>query len=283
MIRDNVQVYKLARLAGRGLLYLVLALGSATMILPFLWMLSTSLKTPPEALRFPPTWIPQIFDFSNYVDAWRAVPFPLYFMNTIFVAMAVMVLVLITSSLAAYAFARMNFPGRETIFLLFLSMMMVPMPVYLVPAYVILSKLGWVDTYYALIVPWAAHVFSIFWLRQHFRTIPNDLYDAATIDGCGRFGFLWRVMIPLSKSVLVAVGLFSVIGSWNSFMWPLVVTNSVSKRIIQVGLAYFSTEQGTQYTLMMAAATFCIAPLLIVFFVAQKQIISSFARSGLKE
>ena len=283
MIRNNVLAYKLARFTGRGTLYLVLTLGSVTMILPFLWMVSTSLKTPPEALRFPPTWLPQVFDFSNYVDAWRAVPFPLYFFNTVFVAFTVMIVVLMTSSLAAYAFARMKFPGRETIFLLFLSMMMVPMPVYLVPSYVILSKLGWVDTYYALIVPWAAHVFSIFWLRQHFRTVPNDLYDAATIDGCSRFGFLWRVMIPLSKSVLVAVGLFSIIGSWNSFMWPLVVTNSVSKRIIQVGLAYFSTEQGTQYTLMMAAAAFCIAPLLIVFFIAQKQIISSFARSGLKE
>ena len=283
MIRENVLAFKLSRLAGRGTLYLMLTVGSVTMILPFLWMISTSLKTPPEALRFPPTWFPQIFDFSNYVDAWRAVPFPLYFLNTVFVAFTVMIVVLMTSSLAAYAFARMNFPGRETIFLLFLSMMMVPMPVYLVPSYVILSRLGWVDTYYALIVPWAAHVFSIFWLRQHFRTVPNDLYDAATIDGCSRFGFLWRVMIPLSKSVLVAVALFSVIGSWNSFMWPLVVTNSVSKRMIQVGLAYFSTEQGTQYTLMMAAATFCIAPLLIVFFIAQKQIISSFARSGLKE
>ena len=282
MMSHSLLSYRLSRLTGKGVLYLALSLGAATMVLPFFWMISTSLKTPPEALRFPPTWIPKIFDFSNYVEAWRAVPFPRYFFNTIFVATAVMLCVLVTSSLAAYAFARMRFPGRETIFLLFLSMMMVPMPVYLVPSYVILSKLGWVDTYYALIVPWAAHVFSIFWLRQHFRTIPNDLYDAATIDGCSRFGFLWRVMIPLSKSILVAVSLFSLIGSWNSFMWPLVVTNSVNKRIIQVGLAYFSTEQGTQYTLMMAAATFCIAPLLAIFFVAQKQIISSFARSGLK-
>jgi multiple sugar transport system permease protein len=275
--------YRLGQLFGRGLLYLTLAVGSLTMVLPFFWMLSTSLKTPPEALRFPPTFIPETFDFSNYVEAWKAVPFLTYFLNTLFVAFTVMFLVLATSSLAAYAFARMQFPGRETIFLLFLSMMMVPMPVYLVPSYVILSKLGWVDSYYALIIPWAAHVFSIFWLRQHFRTIPNDLYDAAIIDGCSRFGFLWRIMIPLSRSVLVAVAMFSLIGSWNSFMWPLVVTNSVSKRIIQVGLAYFSTEQGTQYTLMMAAATFCIAPLLMLFFIAQKQIISSFARSGLKE
>jgi multiple sugar transport system permease protein len=283
MIGKFMASYRLSRMTGRGLLYLVLIVGAVTMILPFFWMISTSLKTPPEALRFPPTFIPQVFDFSNYVDAWHAVPFPLYFLNTIFVAFTVMILMLATSSLAAYAFARMQFPGRETIFLLFLSMMMVPMPVYLVPSYVILSKLNWVDTYYALIIPWAAHVFSIFWLRQHFRTIPNDLYDAATIDGCSRFGFLWRIMLPLSKSVLVAVALFSLIGSWNSFMWPLVVTNSVSKRVIQVGLAYFSTEQGTQYTLMMAAATFCIAPLLALFFIAQKQIISSFARSGLKE
>lgn len=283
MIGTRIGSHRPGHHLSRGLIYLVLAVGSLTMVMPFFWMLATSLKTPPEALRFPPTFIPETFDLSNYIEAWQAVPFLTYFMNTIFVASSVMLLVLATSSLAAYAFARMQFPGRETIFLLFLSMMMVPMPVYLVPSYVILTRLGWVDTYYALIIPWAAHVFSIFWLRQHFRTIPNDLYDAAIIDGCSRFGFLWRIMLPLSRSVLVAVALFSLIGSWNSFMWPLVVTNSVSKRIIQVGLAYFSTEQGTQYTLMMAAATFCIAPLLIIFFIAQKQIISSFARSGLKE
>jgi multiple sugar transport system permease protein len=167
MIKDGVEVYRATRRIGRGTLYFILTLGAATMILPFFWMLSTSLKTPPEALQFPPTWIPQVFDFSNYVNAWRAVPFPLYFLNTILVATAVMFCVLVTSSLAAYAFARMRFPGRETIFLLFLSMMMVPMPVYLVPSYVILSKLRWVDTFYALGRPCLQHLLAASALQDH--------------------------------------------------------------------------------------------------------------------
>jgi len=220
---------------------------------------------------------------ANYVEAWKKVPFALYFVNTIYVAFSVLVGVIITSSLAAYAFARMKFWGRETIFMIFLSMMMVPQPVYLIPSYIVLSKLGWVDSYNALIIPWMANVFTIFLLRQHFKTIPNSLYEAAIIDGCSRFGFLWRIMLPLSKAVLVTAGIFSVLGSWNSFMWPLVVTNSPAKRVLQVGLSYFSLESGTDWTLLMAASTFVVAPLVVIFFVAQKQIISSFARSGLKD
>ena len=190
--------------------------------------------------------------------------------------------VLVTSSLAAYAFARMRFWGRDNIFVLFLSMMMVPQPVYIVPSYIILVKLGWVDTYQALIVPWLAHIFSIFLLRQHFKTIPNDLYDAAIIDGCSRFAFLWRIVLPLSKAVLVAVVIFTVVGTWNSFLWPLVMTNTPDVRPLQVGLARFSQEQGTNHELMMAAAAFSIAPLIIAYFFAQKQIIQSLATSGMK-
>jgi ABC-type glycerol-3-phosphate transport system permease component len=191
--------------------------------------------------------------------------------------------VLLTSCLAAYAFARIEMKGREGIFILFLSMMMIPQPVYLVPSFLILARLHWIDTYYALIIPWMASVFSIFLLRQHFRTVPNDLYDAAIIDGCNRFWFLWRIIIPLSKATLITVSLFSVIGSWNSFMWPLVMVNDDKLRPIQIGLARFAQEQGSEHSLMMAAATFCIIPLLLVYFFAQRQIMSSFAQSGLKE
>jgi len=258
------------------------------MILPFIWMVSTSLKTPqetfipPDFFHLRPTWIPDKVVFSNYVQAWSEVPFPRYFLNTIFIALCTVSGVLITSCLAAYAFAKFDFPGRETLFVFFLSMMIVPQAVYLVPSFIILSKLGWVDTYLALIVPWLAQIFSIFLLRQQFRTIPNDYYDAALIDGCSRMGFLWRVLVPLSKPTLVTIGLFSLLGSWNTFIWPLIMTNSDKLRPIQVGLSYFAQEQGTEYGLMMAAATFCVAPIIIIYFIAQKQVIESYARSGIK-
>ncbi|KPJ54171.1 ABC transporter permease [candidate division TA06 bacterium DG_24] len=273
----------MSRTGRRGIVHLFLLAGAVLMLLPFIWMLSTSLKNPVEALQFPPTWLPQAPRFANYVEAWRAVPFPRYFFNTVLVTVAVLTGTLISSCLAAYAFARMEFRGREVLFFGFLAVMMVPMPVYLVPSYLIMSKLGWIDTYLALIVPWTASVFTIFLLRQHFRAIPRELYEAAVIDGCSRLGFLWRVVLPLSRAVLVTVALFSIIGSWNSFMWPLVMVNSKLLRPIQVGLAYFAQGEATEYTLLMAASTFCIAPLVLLFFVAQRQIIESYAKTGLKE
>jgi len=322
--------YRARRILGRGGVYAALWIGVILMTVPFLWMLTTSLKSPIEILEFPPTWVPTghfvesasgVLDevyvvsrdkaagtvtvrpivgglqravdeslvrdrirlrFENYAEAWRQAPFARYYVNTIFVTICVVAGVLVTSSLAAYAFARMKFWGRDNIFVLFLSMMMVPQPVYIVPSYIILVKLGWIDTYQALIVPWLAHVFSIFLLRQHFKTIPNDLYDAAIIDGCSRFAFLWRVMLPLSKAILVAVVIFTIVGTWNSFLWPLVMTNTPEVRPLQVGLARFSQEQGTSHELMMAAATFSIAPLIAAYFFAQKHIIQSLATSGMK-
>jgi ABC-type glycerol-3-phosphate transport system permease component len=322
--------HRARRSARRFGVYAALWVGMIIMIVPFFWMISTSLKSPIEILEFPPTWIPtghfvradagaweevyivssdaaegtasiraveggptrvvetfEIVDrirlrFENYAAAWNQAPFARYYFNTIFVTLFVVAGVLVTSSLAAYAFARMKFWGRDNIFVVFLSMMMVPQPVYIVPSYIVLVKLGWIDTYQALIIPWLAHIFSIFLLRQHFRTIPNDLYDAAIIDGCSRFAFLWRIMLPLSKAVLVAVVIFTIVGTWNSFLWPLVMTNTPEVRPLQVGLARFSQEQGTNHELMMAAAAFSIAPLIIAYFFAQKQIIQSLATSGMK-
>lgn len=248
--------------------HFLLILGGLIMLLPFLWMVNTSL---------------QQGGLSNYVEAWTKVPFGRYFLNTLIVTVLTLAGVMVTSSLAAYAFATMEFPGRSMLFLLFLSTMMVPQPVYLAPSYVILSKLGWINTYMALIVPWTANVFTVFLLRQHFRTIPRTLYEAAILDGCGRLKYLWKVVLPLSKSVLITVILFNVIGSWNSFMWPLVVTHSENLRVIQVGLSYFNQEQSSNYQLLMAASTFTVLPLLVVFLLAQKQLVASYTRSGMKD
>jgi multiple sugar transport system permease protein len=241
----------------------ILLAGSLVMLLPFVWMVATSLEKG---------------GFSNYAEAWKEVPFGTYFLNTIVVTVLTVLGVLVSSALAAYAFATMEFKGRGMLFLLFLSTMMVPQPVYLVPSYVILSRLHWID-----IVPWTVNVFSIFLLRQHFRSIPRSLYEAAVLDGCSTFGYLWRVVLPLSRSALVTVILFDVIGSWNSFMWPLIVTNSENMRVLQVGLSYFNQEAASNFPLLMAASTFCTVPLLILFVLSQKQIVSSYARSGLKD
>lgn len=247
---------------------IALICGGVIMLMPFLWMLSTSLEQG---------------GIQNYVEAWNRVPFSRYFLNTLLVTVLTLIGVLITSSLAAYSFATMEYPGRDKLFLLFLSTMMVPQPVYLAPSYVLLSKLGWVDTYFALIVPWITNVFSIFLLRQHFKTLPKSLYEAARLDGCSQFGYLWRVALPLSKSVIATIMLFNVIGSWNSFMWPLVVTHSEKLRVLQVGLSYFNQEQSSNYQLLMAASTFSILPLLILFLFAQKHLVASYSRSGLKD
>ncbi|UCG43946.1 MAG: carbohydrate ABC transporter permease [candidate division WOR-3 bacterium] len=264
-------------------IHLLLVVCGIAMVLPFFWMLTTSLKTPLEALQFPPTWIPKVFQFDNYLEVFRQIPLWRYMANTVLITFASLTGVLLTGVLAAYAFARFRFPGREILFMLFLALMMIPLPVYLVPSYMILFRLGWIDTYLAMIVPWTVNIFGIFLLRQHFKQLPQDLFDAARIDGCGRFRTLLSVVLPLSKPPLVTITVFNVIGSWNSFFWPLIVTHSDSIRPLQVGLAYFSREQSTNYTLLMAATTMAIIPLILLFFIAQKQIIQSQARTGLKE
>ncbi len=263
-------------------IYLLLILGAVIMIIPFYWMVTTAVKTPAESIKFPPTIWPSHFIWSNFVKAWNEANFGRYILNTLFIAFTTLAGVLFTSILGAYAFAKLKFKGRDMIFISFLAIMMIPMPVYIVPGYLVLMKLGWIDTFYALIVPWTVSVFNIFLLRQHFKSIPNELYEAAVMDGCSHWQFLWKILVPLSKPMLVTISIFSLIGSWNSFIWPLVVTNSDKIRPIQVGLAYFMQEQSTNYVLLSAASTISVIPLIILFFLAQKQIIASYARSGIK-
>ena len=318
----------------RSITYLILTICGISMVVPFIWMVTTAVKSQLEVNKgnvgFLPiekysayndgsdeyrikiiktekdsSWVNLIddegkifsafrkipnaaitkktkikFHFDNFVTAFNKVPFNRYFLNTLIVSFSVVFGVIVTGSLAA--FARMQFKGREFLFYLFISMMMVPQPVYLIPSYIVLNHLGWLDTFLALIVPWIANIFTIFLLRQQFKTIPQELFDAASIDGCSRFGILWKIVLPLSKSVLATAAIFSFIGSWNSFMWPLVMIDSPHLRVLQVGLSYFSLEASSQTTLLMAASTFSILPLLILFLFAQRQIISSFASSGLK-
>jgi multiple sugar transport system permease protein len=264
-------------------IYVLLTVFAAGMVLPFVWMVITGLKTQDEALKFPPTLVPKQLVFGNFPEAFRAVNFTRYFLNTAIMAFGTTALVFLTSSLAAYAFARLKFFGRDFLFTLFLAMMMVPMPVYLTPSYVILSRLGWIDTYLALIIPWSVNVFAVFLLRQHFKTIPAELFDAAKLDGLNHFQVLTRVVLPLSVPVLVSIGILEVISSWNSFLWPLIVTHSDAMRTIQTGLSYFAQAESTNYPLLCAASTFTILPLVVLYFFVQKRIMESYARTGLKE
>lgn len=267
----------------RKLVHLLLVIGAIGLMLPFFWMLSTAFKTQDEALAFPPSLFPERLLFNNFIEAFRQVDFTRYFVNTLIMTAGTTLLVYLTSILAAYAFGRLSFPGRDAFFTLFLAMMMVPMPVYLTPSYVILSRLRWIDTFFALIVPWSVNVFAIFLLRQHFKMLPQDLFDAAKIDGLTHLQVLRHVVLPLSTPVLVTVGVFELISNWNSFLWPLIVTHSDSMRTIQTGLAYFAQAESTNYPLLCAASTFTTLPLVILYFFVQRYIMESYARTGLKE
>ncbi len=268
----------LATLAAHG----VLLAGSAVMLLPYYLMVATSLKPLQEIFTDPFTWIPSRLAWENYADAWNHAPFARYFLNSTIIAVTETAGVLVTSALAAYAFSRMRFAGREALFMIFLGTLMVPGEVQLVPNYITITRLGWLNSYAALIVPWLASIFGIFFLRQHFATIPQELQDAATIDGASHLTFLWRVVVPLSTPAFITVAVLTFLGSWNALTWPLIVTNTPEMRPIMVGLLAFSSEWGTQPRLLMAAATFAVVPVLVVFFALQRYFVQGIARAGLR-
>ena len=272
----------LRRIARRGALYLVLALGAAYAAFPFVWMLLTSVKSYGDAIADPPTWIPKAWHFGNYVTAWQAAPFTRYFLNTFFIAGCVVIATTITSVLAAYAFARLDFYGRNVLFILFLSTLMIPFEAIIIPNFIIVKDLHLLNTYGALIVPWMASVFAVFLLRQFMLQLPQDLFDSAALDGAGHLRLLWSVVLPLCKAPIAAITLFAFLGSWNSLLWPLIATSSQNIRPIQLGLSTFVSEDGTNPQLLMAASAFTIAPIVILYFFTQKQFIEGFASSGIK-
>ncbi len=263
--------------------YIVLGATTVVVMLPYIWMVTTSLKGADEVFAYPPTWIPQAWRFQNYVDAWNAAPFGRYFFNSLVVAVTVTIGQLITCSLAAFAFARMEFKGKNVMFALFLSTTMISTQVTLVPAYLVLAKLHWLNTYQALIVPFLANAFGVFMMRQYFMTLPRELEDAAKLDGCGRLRFLWQILLPLSKPIIAAQALFAFMGNWNSYLWPLIVTTSENMRTLQIGLRYFvGQEGGTRWGLFMAATVFVSLPVMIFYFVIQRSFVEGIATTGLK-
>jgi len=263
-------------------LHLVLLIAAAAMVIPFLWMISTSLKRPREIYVWPPALFPHEVFWSNYPESWAAAPFGRFYLNSLFVALSVTGGQLITCTLAAYAFARLNFPGRDLIFVAFLGTMMIPGQVTMIGAFQVIHWLGWADSYYALIVPGLASAFGTFLLRQFFLTLPTELEDAARIDGAGRLGIIRHVIIPLSTPALATLGIFTFMGVWNDFMWPLVVMNTESHYTVQLGLAVFRDQRSTVWNLLMAGTVSATLPILFIFFFAQRYFIRGIALTGLK-
>ena len=271
-----------AELVKKIFLYFLLSVLGFTFLLPFVWMLSTSLKEPGQVFVFPPQWIPNPVVFKNYVDAWNAVPFGRFFINSIIVAVCITTGQVFTSALAAYSFARLKFPGRDKLFMGYLATMMIPGQVTMIPVFIIIKKLGWIDTYYALILPGLFTAYGTFMLRQFFLTIPKDLEEAAIIDGCGRFGIFWRIVLPLAKPALATLATFTFLGSWNEFMWPLIVTNSMEMKTLPVGLASFQGLYTTDWTLLMAASMIVLAPVIVVYIFNQRFFTKGIVMTGMK-
>ncbi len=275
---------RLQKLALDFLWYGVVTGLALAVMVPFIWMLVTSLKGQTEIFAYPPTWIPKQPQWQNYLEVWKQAPFGRYFLNSTIVALSVTIGQLASCILAAFAFARMTFKGKNAMFLVFLSTTMISSQVTLVPSYLIMRSLDWIDHYQALIVPFLANAFGVFMIRQSFRTIPRELEEAAKLDGCGRFRFLVQILLPLCKPILASQALFAFMGNWNSYLWPLIVTNRDSMRTLQIGLRYFvSSEGGTQWGVYMAAAVVISLPVILIYFLVQKTFVESMASTGLKD
>lgn len=267
----------------KAAIYLMLTAGALITTFPFLWMVSTALKSEAEAFAAGLDIFPERFMWSNFVTMFREVPqFGTYFYNSFFVAFCVTAAVVITATLSGYTFARLDFPGRHALFSLVLATMMVPFEVTLIPNVMLINAFGWRDSYAALIVPWCANAFSIFLLRQAFMGLPSEFFDAAKVDGCGHLRFLVWIATPLVKPAVVTVGLFAFLASYNSLMWPLVVTDSDNMRVVQVGLTLFSSDDGVRLHLLMCAATIVILPTVALYFAAQRYFLESAISAGIK-
>lgn len=261
--------------------YVAITIAALCAVFPLYWMFVTSLLTTHDAFATIPRFMPD-WDWSNYARAWSMAPWLQYFVNTIFIASCTVVLTMITSLLAAYAFGTMQFPGRQALFLLILGLVMIPGEATLIPSYLIVSTFSWIDTYQVQIIPFAVSISGIFLLRQFFLSLPTSLWEAAQLDGCSRFGFLWRVAAPLARPALAVIALQVFIGTWNAFLWPYLVTNSDAVRTIEVGLQAFTSADGTDPTGLAAAAAFTTLPILVLFLIAQRQFIEGISAGSTK-
>lgn len=280
----------------KAIIYVLLTVGAVIFVGPFAWMFSASLQDVSEMFRWPPSWIPRNPSFSNYIEFFQQERIGRYFFNSTYVAITVTALQLFTSALAAYTFAKRKFPGRDLLFVITLVTLMIPGQVTLIPNYVILRHIpffggndalgsggsGWLDSYWGLIVPQAASAFGIFLLRQFMKSIPDDLLDAARIDGAGEFRIFSQIVMPLCRPALAALGIFTITYQWDDFFWPLIIVTSEELRTLPLGLALFVVRNRTVWDLLMAGSVIATVPMVIIFLIFQKQFVSGIAISGMK-
>lgn len=264
------------------IVYFILSSGGVMMIAPLYWSLITSLKSPAEA--FDGRWWLTLekIDWQNYLDVLKLLPFGRFFLNSLFIAFSITIFQVFTSSLAAYAFARLRFPGREKIFLIYLATLMVPGQVTIIPLYFIIKYLGWIDQYAGVIFPAAFTALGTFLLRQFFMTIPRELEDAAALDGAGRFSIYWKIILPLSLPALATLGIFVFINAWNDFFWPFIVLSDPQKLPLPVGLTKLATAHASDWTRLMAGAMIALLPALLVYVLFQKFINKGIVLTGFK-
>jgi multiple sugar transport system permease protein len=281
---------------GKALIYFVLAVGSVIFIAPFAWMVTASFQSTGDMFRWPPSWIPRNPSFDNYTRFFEQERIGRFFFNSAFVAVTVTALQLFTSSLAAYTFAKRRFPGRDALFMITLATLMIPGQVTLIPNYVILKSIpffggndwlgkgghGWLDSYWGLIVPQAVTAFGIFLMRQYMRSIPDDLLDAARVDGGTEFRIYWQIVMPLCRPALAALGIFTFSSVWDDFFWPLIIVSSEELRTLPLGLALFVVKNRTAWDLLMAGSVVTTIPVLVIFLAFQRHFIQGIAITGMK-
>jgi multiple sugar transport system permease protein len=264
-------------------LHVVLGLGLLTVVGPFIWMALSAVKPEAEIRRVPPTWWPETATLDNFRELFSRLDFPLYFLNSALVATAVTVGNLLFCSLLGYALAKLRYPGKRLLFLVVLGMLMVPGMVTFVPQFVLVSNMGLTNTYAGLILPFLAGPFGVFLMRQFLQSIPDDLIEAARVDGAGEFRIFWRIVLPLCRPALATLGILTFLASWNNFLWPLVVATTEDRYTLPVALALYSVGQNrTDFGLLLAGAVVVVLPVLVVFLFLQRHFLRGIATTGLK-
>ncbi len=270
------------QIIGKALLYIVLISVALFTLIPFVWMISSSLKLDREVFAYPMKWIPETFRWENYMLIWQKVPMLTYFKNTAFIAIVVTFLQTLTSSFAAYAFAKLNFKGRDVLFLAYIATIAVPWQAYMLPQFIMMRSMGLYDTLWAMVVLQAFSAFGVFLMRQFYQGVPTELCEAARIDGLSEYGIWARIMLPLSKAAIATLVIFTFVGTWNDYMGPMIYLTRDFNKTIQVGLRRFIQENSSDYHLIMAASLVSLLPVSVVFLCLQKYFIEGIATSGLK-
>ena len=268
--------------AGKIVLYVLLGIGGIIMVFPFIWMLISSLKTWAECGSMPPTWWPHEPTLENYVYAIKTAPFLKYFRNSLIVTVVCTAVTMLNTILCAFAFSRLKFPGRDIIFSIMVSLMMIPYEMLIITNYTTIVKMGLYDTLVALIIPFTSSIFYTYILRNFFLSIPDSLYYSARVDGASDWQYLWEVMVPIAKPSLVTIGLLDALACWNSFMWSILVVGSVENRTLPFGLFAFTDQAGVRFERLMAGSSIVVIPVIILFLFCRKQIVTGVSKGGMK-